>query len=182
MSDFNTILRAKYSNEAWIGLLLLGKMGGEPFNDEEKEYIINYLINTNDHVTIRVLELLGLVEVNGELDVTIDQLKKFRATIITEVSRFYDDMITDDNTLKHNLAPLNKEIRKYLKFWDEKELEYELFITETMEESLNKIERDAFTHAHTDKMLKEKQIKNMLLDCQGEHTCIKTVVDFRPNK
>jgi len=41
MSDFNTILRAKYSNEAWIGLLLLGKMGGEPFNDEEKEYIIN---------------------------------------------------------------------------------------------------------------------------------------------
>jgi len=181
MSDFNTILRAKYSNEAWIGLLLLGKMGGEPFNDEEKEYIINYLINTNDHVTIRVLELLGLVEVKDIISQDIEQLKKFRATIITEVSRFYDDMITDDNTLKHNLAPLNKEIRKYLKFWDEKELEYELFITETMEESLNKIECDALI-PRTDKMLKEKQIKNMLLDCQGEHTCIKTVVDFRPNK
>lgn len=181
MSDFSTILKAKYSNAAWIGLLLLGKMGGEPFNDEEKEYIINYLINTNDYVTIRVLELLGLVEVNGELDVTIDQLKQFRSSIITETSHFYDDMITDDNTLKHNLAPLNKEIRKYLKFWDEKELEYELFITETMEESLNKIERDALT-PRTDKMLKEKQIKNMLLDCQGEHTCIKTVVDFRSNK
>ena len=181
MSDFSTILKAKYSNEAWIGLLLLGKMGGEPFNDEEKEYIINYLINTNDHVTIRVLELLGLVEVNGELDVTIDQLKKFRASIITEASHFYDDMISDDNTLHHNLAPLNKEIRKYLKFWDKNELESELFATETMEESLNKIEHDALI-PRTDKMLKEKQIKNMLLDCQGEHTCIKTVVDFRPNK
>lgn len=174
MDDYTTLIRANRTNEEWVGFLILNKLDGEKLNNQEREYIINYLLSTSDHTTVRVLELLGLVEVEGTLNVTIEQLKAFRVNMIHTMERLYDDMITDDNTLKNGIKPLNKEIRKYLKFWDPHELENEILITESFEQTMTKLANNLSGNINIPDIL-----PNKLMDCQGEHICKKTVVDFR---
>ena len=170
MDDFTTLIRANMSNEEWIGVILLGKMAGDKISDEEKEYIVKYLISKNDHVVIRILELLNLVDVKGDLNVNIEQIKEFRFNMIKSVPKYFDDAIVDDTLFKNALAPINKEIRKYLKFWNKTELENEILLTETFEQAMNKI-------------INPKANNNIptmkkLMDCQGEHICKKTILEF----
>ena len=169
---------SKYShiqtNEEWVGILLLGRINNEAITTEERKSIVDYLISTKDMVTARVLELLNLVTVKGDLNVTIAQLKTFRINMLFKIKDKYVDLFGDDMVVKRNMAPLNKEIRKYLKFWISDELENEIAITETFERAMQKIE-DSITGI----VRPENKPRPKLTDCQGEHICKKVVVDFR---
>ena len=110
----------------------------------------------------------------GSLNVTIEQIKAFRVNMVHKMQLQYTDVIADDNIFKAGLRPINKEIRKYLKFWDPSELENEILITETFEQTMK----------HLSDSLSGKPMQNLtlspkLLDCQGEVVCKKTLVDFR---
>lgn len=109
---------SKYSNiqtnEEWVGVLLLGRINNEAITTEERKSIVDYLISTKDMVTVRVLELLNLVTVKGDLNVTIAQLKTFRINMLFKIKDKYVDLFGDDMIVKRNMAPLNKEIRKHL--------------------------------------------------------------------
>lgn len=169
---------SKYShiqtNEEWVGILLLGRINNEAITTEERKSIVDYLISTKDMVTARVLELLNLVTVKGDLNVTIAQLKTFRINMLFKIKDKYVDLFGDDMIVKRNMAPLNKEIRKHLKFWIPDELENEIAITETFERAMQKIE-DSITGI----VRPVNKPRPRLTDCQGEHVCKKVVVDFR---
>lgn len=174
MGDYTNLVRVNRTNEEWVGFLIMNKINNEKLTAEERECIINYLLSTTDHTTVRVLELLGLVEVQGSLNVTIEQIKAFRVNMVHKMQLQYTDVIADDNIFKAGLRPINKEIRKYLKFWDPSELENEILITETFEQTMK----------HLSDSLSGKPMQNLtlspkLLDCQGEVVCKKTLVDFR---